>query len=350
MTADLAVVGGGIVGAFVAYEAGRLRPDWDIVVLERHAPGSGATAWSAGADFPIAATPGHRALVADSRARYADLRGTAAGAFLREVPIVYLLPRDRLERFGTQVAAVLRPLTAAERDRVEEMLPGLSTAPGEVFVTHDEPGAVVHARPLADALLSAAVGRGRTAVEIGQRVRRVDASREGYVLRAEGEWRARRVVLAPGPWDLPEPLPVALGDPPGARRKRIAALHARLPVRFGDPLVYFVADDLFVLPLAAGQALVSFRRDAWGTDPESVDGRADHADILEGTRMLADRLPDAAGLVTGGRAFCDLYTPDRLPVVLTSPGLPGLAAALGGSGSGVRLAPGLAARTLRAVI
>jgi glycine/D-amino acid oxidase-like deaminating enzyme len=42
-------------------------------------------------------------------------------------------------------------------------------------------------------------------------------------------------------------------------------------------------------------------------------------------------------------------TADRLPLVRTSPDLPGLAVATAGSGSGVRLAPGLSAQAVRAI-
>lgn len=351
MTADLAVVGGGIVGAFVAHEAGRRHPDWDIVVLERRTPGSGATAWSAGADFPIAATPGHRILVAESRERYDALRAVAStSAFIRTVPMFYVVARDQVAAFRARVVEELRQVTAAERDTIHRMLPGVSIRADEEVVTHDGGGAAVQARPLADALLSAAVRQGRTTVQIGQHVDRVERTADGYLLTAgDTRWPARRVVTAVGPWELPEPLPASLGTVPGMRRKRIAALHASLPVRLDDPLVYFVADDLFVLPLATGQALVSFRRTVWDIHPDTVDGQADEADLREGTAALAARCPEAAAAVVGGRAFCDLYTEDRLPLVRTRPDLPGLAVATAGSGSGVRLAPGLSAQAVRAV-
>ncbi|HEY7482842.1 MAG TPA: FAD-binding oxidoreductase [Streptosporangiaceae bacterium] len=350
MTADLAVVGGGVIGAFAAYEAARQRPDWRVLLLERSAIGAGATAWSAGVSFPLGATPGHRELARAAATAYAGLRDTPAGPFLRPVQMIYVLERGGLPGFRERVVdADLRPVTVAERRRVTEILPGLRIGPADEMVTHDGHGFAVQARPVAEALVAAVADRAE--IQLGQHVDAIEPGADGYRLRtAHGEWPARRVVLACGPWAPPVVRTVPLPPAPGGRRKRIAALHARLPVDRGDPLVYFVDDDLFILPLAAGTALVSFYRDEWDTDPDTVDGRPSADDLRLGTAALARRSAVAAAAVVGGRAFCDLYTEHRLPVVTTDPALPGLAAIRGGSGSGVRLAPGLAVQAVRAVL
>jgi glycine/D-amino acid oxidase-like deaminating enzyme len=347
--ADLAVVGGGVIGSFVAHEALRQRPDWRVLLLERSTIGAGATAWSAGVSFPLAATPRHRDLVRGSAAGYAALRGTPAGHFLRPVPMVYVVSRQNQDALLARlVDAVPRPLTAAERARVTEILPDLSLGTDDELLTHDGHGFAVRARPLAETLTGDAAERAE--VQLGQRVTAIDAVDDGYrLVTGHSGFTARRVVLASGPWATPTIRPVPLPPAPGSRRKRIAALHARLPVRLGDPLVYFVDDDLFILPLTAGAALVSFYREVWDTDPDVADGRPDAADLQAGTEALARRSASAAAAVTGGRAFCDLYTDHRVPVVTTDPALPGLAAVRGGSGSGVRLAPALAAEAVAAV-
>lgn len=350
MIADLAVVGSGIIGSFVAHEARRLRPDWEILVLDRGAVAGGTTTWSAGVSFPIVPTPEHRELHRVSAERFAQLSRTRNGAFLRTVPMVYVLRQDRIAAFQRRVAVPLRPLEPADRERIHAFLPDLVVGEDERFVTHDGEGFAVWARPLADSLLVDLIADGHLRVETGQHVGRVAREEDGYRLEAEDAiWRSRRVVLATGPWQPPVTRLLPGGDAP-ARVKRVAALHARLPVRVGDPLVYFVDDDLFVLPLAAGSALVSFRSEVWDAVPDALDGRLDDGDLRDGTAALAARSLGAAASVAGGRAFCDLYTPDRLPLVCTDAALPGLATVLGGSGSGVRLAPGLAVRAVRAVM
>jgi D-arginine dehydrogenase len=123
----------------------------------------------------------------------------------------------------------------------------------------------------------------------------------------------------------------------------------RVPAPTGAPLVSFMDDDVFVLPGGDGSALVSFYREEWDPDPDALDGRPADADIAAGVGALARRSRLLAAAVTGGRAFCDLYTPHRLPRVITHPHVPGIAAIRGGSGSGVRLAPALANAALDAV-
>ncbi|MEU5883478.1 FAD-binding oxidoreductase [Spirillospora sp. NPDC047279] len=348
MTADLAVVGGGVIGAFAVREALSRHPDWRVLLLERGGIGAGATAWSAGVSFPLAATARHRELVVASGERYAALRDQAAGAFLRPVRMIYVMRERGLAAFAERVVgAPLRPVTGRERERVHGVMPDLRVEADEAMVTHDGEGFVVAARPLAEALVAEAASR--TEVQLGQRVEEIrgDGGGGSYRLRtAQGEWGARRVVLACGAWAPPVD---GLAEPSGARRKRIAALHARLPVELDDALVYFVDDDLFLLPLAAGVALVSFYREEWDTEPDTCDGRPNADDLRQGRAALGRRSATAAAAVVGGRAFCDLYTDHRLPVVTTTPALPGLAAVRGGSGSGVRLAPGLAAAALDAV-
>lgn len=349
MTADVAIVGGGIVGCFAAHLAARSHPDWRVILLERTAIGAGATGWSAGVSFPLAATPGHRALVRESAAGYAAIMDDLGERCARPVPMMYVLTQGQAETLQERlVDAVLRPASSQEAADVARMLPDLQLAADEVLVTHDGFGFALDAAKVAQALVADA--NGVVEVALGQTVQAVERDGDTYRLfTGAGEWSARRVIAATGPWQLPAVRPLALAEPSGARRKRVAALHVALPVTASDPLVYFLADDLFILPLSEGTALASFYRDEWDTDPDTVDGTPTDDDIESGVRVLRRRSPAAAEAVIGGRAFCDLYTDQRLPVVTSDPALPGLAAVRGGSGSGVRLAPGLAAEALRAV-
>ncbi|HET9140279.1 FAD-dependent oxidoreductase [Actinophytocola sp.] len=339
MIHDLAVVGAGITGCFTAYQAIRAHPDWRVLLLEQSTIGAGATGWSAGVSFPLAATDRHRELVRTSAAEFAALAPELARRCLRPVRMIYVVGRDRQDALAARVVdAELREVTEDERARVARMLPDLRLRVGERLLTHDGHGFAVDAAPLARALVA-----GGIEVALGARVEAVEPCQQGY--RLGPDRLARRVVVASGPWPVPAPLP----EPPAARRKRVAAVHADLPTRPDDPLVYFIDDDLFVLPQPTGPALVSYYRDEWDTDPSTVDGTVTADDLRLGTEALRRRSVLAAGAVTGGRAFCDLYTDTRLPVVVSDPGLPGLAAIRGGSGSGVRLAPGLAGAALRAV-
>ncbi|MGH3757374.1 NAD(P)/FAD-dependent oxidoreductase [Actinophytocola sp.] len=340
LSADLAIIGGGIIGCFVAHQAAHARPDRRVVLLERSTIGAGATAWSAGVSFPLAATAPHRRLVRDAATAFARLRDTTAGRFLRPMRMIYVVGRAGRDAFhGRVVDAELRVVTEDERGRVERMLPGVRLGADEELLTHDGYGFAVDARGLAEWLVSEGV-----TVHSGQNVTGIHPEAGGYRLVGDrATWSAGRAIVATGAWPVPGPR----SDGPAVRTKRVAALHADLPTEPGDPLVYFLDDDLFFLPSATGPTLVSFYRDIWDLDPASMDGRASEDDLRCGTDAVRRRSPAAAEAVTAGRAFCDGYAPDRLPVVTAHPDHPGLVSIRGGSGSGVRLAPALAAAALR---
>jgi D-arginine dehydrogenase len=342
LSEDLAVVGGGIIGCFVAYEAARTHPGRRVVLLERSTIGAGATAWSAGVSFPLAATAPHRRLVRESATTFARLRDTAAGEFLWPLRMIYVVGRAGRAGFpGRVVDTELRAVTEDERGQVERMLPGVRLGADDELLTHDGHGFAVDARGLAEWLVSEHV-----TVHLGQQVTGIRPEVGGYrLVGGDAEWSAGQVVVATGAWPTLVPASVSWPDGPPVRTKRVAALHADLPTEPGDPLVYFVDDDLFFLPSTTGPTLVSFYRDVWDVDPASMDGRANEEDLRCGTDAVRRRSPAAAEAVAGGRAFCDGYAPDRLPVVTAHH--PGLVSIRGGSGSGVRLAPALAAEALR---
>jgi D-arginine dehydrogenase len=346
-TADLLVVGGGVIGAWTAYQALRRNRSWRVTLVERATIGGGTTAWSAGVSFPLAATPEHVPLVRASATAYADLLGTPAAAHIRDVRMTYVTadPTAFAERV---VDATLRPLTPAEQDEVAAVVPDARLGSDDSMLTHDGHGFAVAAAGLAGALV-AECGPDLTVLR-GAQVTQVRADSDGFAVFVDDTCvRASRVVLACGPWTPPPVHPEDFPDLPGARRKRIAALHVRTPSAANGPLVSFVDDDVFVLPDGNGSALVSFYREEWDPDPDALDGRPVVADIAAGAVALAHRSRILAAAVTGGRAFCDLYTPHRLPQVITHPSIAGIAAVRGGSGSGVRLAPALANAALDAV-
>jgi hypothetical protein len=98
-------------------------------------------------------------------------------------------------------------------------------------------------------------------------------------------------------------------------------------------------DDAFVLPLAEeAMSLFSYRTTTWSVDPDqrrilTPDEVADAMAVLE------RRSSHLAASYAGSRTFCDGYTEAWIPSVRHTDGL----VAVGGcSGSGVRLASGLA--------
>lgn len=339
---DLVVIGGGILGLTAALRAHRERPDWSLLVIERGMPGDGATRWSAALSVAYAATPRHRELVEESLASF---REAPLSAYVRPLPALVIVSRAAADEL--QSGIVTGPLSAAaesDRKALMEAYPDLLVHAGEELLTATGTVFTVDVPALVHDALAAGP---RLAYWSGARAVRVRRAARGFAVETQAGLvaGAARVVIATGPWPPP---PVEGAPPPeGIRIKRVAALHLARPP--GDlPAVFFPESDCFLLP-QRHDILFSFPRDVWlSPSPEST-GNFEQADLEAGLAFLQARSESLAAAVMGGRAFCDSYAPDRLPLVETHPAAPGVVWLLGGSGSGVRLAPALAARAVSAL-
>jgi glycine/D-amino acid oxidase-like deaminating enzyme len=335
---DLAVVGAGIIGATVACEAHTRHPDWTLAVVDP-APTCGATRWSLGVSFPLAPTSGHRAMVRESLAWHAAWSDTPT---LRQpLPMLFVVDGARRRMFLSAVeGAAFGP---APRELVEQAREAwsLELRDDEEVLMGDDRVFRIDAPALARQLIATA-----EPVTFESRVDTLAVEQDASRLALDDGMSvaARRVVVAAGPW-YPSGLGKQLGVPAGVVVKRVSALECDVP-RAGAPAVYFVEDDLMIVPDDRGErTLVSFNRRAWSDDPDVMTGALSCADAAEGTTALLRRSQSLAATVVGGWSFCDAYAPERLPICMSAG--PDVVAIVGGSGSGVRLAPALADLAMR---
>lgn len=347
--ADLLVVGGGIVGVMTAVRARTSHPEWTIRVVERDRIGHGATGFSAGLSFPLARSPWQERLVRASHAEYARLRREFPGLPIRDIAVLWVVHRDQVGELAARVIG--GAVTEAGEDRLAALrtaYPDLLIGPDEVVMTTSEPCFYGYPGDVAELLARWLRSTDPATVWEGIGVRRIGPG-------AEATWRAEltddrvieahRMVLAVGPWPAGELVPeTTAADRP--RVKKVAALHIGQRPTPDAPCVVLWQDDAFLLPLAErGHYLFSYRNTVWDVDPETPD-RLTTADVEAALAVLAPRSKRLAAGYVGGRAFCDAYTADLVPVLREQGGF---AEAGGCSGSGFRLAPGLAAAALDAV-
>lgn len=334
---DLAVVGGGVVGALVAHEALAASPGLRIAVLERGLVGQGASARSAGVHFPRGATARVRSMAAYSQHVWERLTGelglpvravdatVVAGGGSDTVGTAYLRLGD--ERAPADPA---RGRTAPAGSRAWT-LPGCHYA--------DVQG--VTGRVLA-AL------RDRVSVLEGTEVTEISSGDGHRLVLGQGrELLARRVVLAPGPWIAHRAWADAVA-PLGLRVKKIVATHVEAPPAPDDPLTVFHDEDAFLLPLhGRGHFLFSYTCDRWDVAPDDVRLALEPSDLDDARAVLGRFAPGLVARCESGRVFCDAYGPRREPVVAEL--RPGLVFAGAAGGSGYRLAPAIAAETVAAL-
>jgi D-arginine dehydrogenase len=349
---DLAVIGGGIAGASVAYELAATR---SVLLLEAEPTlGAHSTARSAATWVPGHGVATVRALITASGTRFARLAAELDTPPLLASRHVLWVATDAVgeaalagqlaERAGEPDAAV-----PVDPDEARRRCPALRDVRAAALV---ETAADVDVDALHRGYVRGLRGRGG-AVRTDARVVTVDRACTGWVLRlADGsEVRAREVVDAAGAWaDVVADAAAVprIGLTP--LRRTIAVARVPDPTRLrppgGGPLPmaceaadrwYFKADGA---PRKSTQLLVS---PADETPAEPGDARPDERDVA----VALERVEEVTGLglrsIVTSWAGLRSFVPDRRPVVGAWPDHPGFWFVAGQGGSGIETAPALSA-------
>ncbi|MFJ8046476.1 NAD(P)/FAD-dependent oxidoreductase [Streptomyces luteogriseus] len=340
---DLAVVGAGAVGALAAYYAVRRDPGRRVAVITHAGRGTGATRLSAGFDTLTGHNPAQRALAARSTALFDELAAGLGDAGRAPVDVRWLVARENRAALDATMAdgGRTRPVTREQRALLDRTFPGLGHDDDQVLLA-TAPMTAGQPQWLTDRLLDEVLGRPDNTLLEGFRV--TDVRRAGgrvELVAADGSRiTAAKAVLAPGPWALDGPVAAAARER-GARVKKVVAFHIMRPPPPGAPALVLEDADAFLLPhRPGGHWIFSITSPDWGRGPDeplTVDAR----DRELARALLARHIPGFLPHLLGGRVFSDCFTPGHLPVVDTVGG-DGVVMAIGGSGSGYRLAPAMA--------
>ncbi|MFF5980222.1 NAD(P)/FAD-dependent oxidoreductase [Streptomyces olindensis] len=344
--ADVAVVGGGIVGCLIARHITARAPGTSVVVLDRDTVGSGASRRSAGLHCPRGATERVRRMARYSQDYYDKLRDLDPALPIHPVALSVVAAASEAKLRETY-------LDSARLTRTD------GPSGGPPGIRHPERSSVFACEGAHHtdvyALVQALVRELRHLVTFreGVEVEAVDPDAPGpardgrrVALRlGTGETlTARRVVLAPGPW-LHAPAWRDLVAPLGARIKKIIALHlARAPAT-GDRAVVFQDEDAFLLPLKdRGHWLFSYTCQEWDVDPAATASGLSPDNAGEARESLRRYAPELAERALSARVFCDAYSSTGEPEVRALDADGRVVFAGAASGSGYRLAPAIASQ------
>jgi glycine/D-amino acid oxidase-like deaminating enzyme len=346
---DLAIVGGGIVGAWTLYLATLRHPHWRIVLVDRYRAGEGATAHSAGVLLATGRSARERKLAAISADLYGNVHApfglstTRADVFwvadARSTEEVRAVAVDFSIGGGSIMQAELerRLGVSTHLDAAQTVLRG-GTA-----ISHD-PGLI------ARSLISASLRSANVSCIEGVAVTTMQPSPPGTELGlADGRLlHAGRSVVAVGPWIVEQPFE-PFADAHDVRIKKVVALHIDRAPQPDAAAVFFPQEDAYLMPLPArNQWLFSFRSDEWDCRPGKHALEINDRDRNVAKAVLRRYLPDLADLCCGGRVFCDAYTSTGEPLVRLDPSRAAVFAGAG-SGAGFRLAPGIAEEALHLI-
>jgi glycine oxidase len=347
---DTLIVGGGIVGLALAFELLSRDPARRVIVIERGAPGRGATWAAAGMLVPVSEAETESAdtvaLGLDSLARYRgfvarvesasglstglDLRGTLWAARGRD-------DREELERlYRARIEGGFRVerLAPAEWTALEPRLAGRVVAAMRVPEEGQiDPRALTHA-------LVRAVERLGGSLRSGVEVVSIEARRDASLVvltrnthAAEERHEATQVVLAAGAWSF-RGIALPLADP-GLRPVKGQLVRLR-----GPRLLSHVVRTprAYLVPRADGELLVGAT-----VEESGFDGRATAGAVMDLLRFAWELVPaiddlELAETSVGFRAALD----DNRPRIGATE-IDGLFLSIGHYRNGVLLAPATAA-------
>jgi glycine/D-amino acid oxidase-like deaminating enzyme len=350
VTFDLAIVGAGVIGATAFFLARQQNPEWQILLLDRSLIAKGASAFSAGLDLPYGRTPWQKQLSLTSQRMYVALKTRVPDLPIRCLPFVGIVKQGNLnqvlERFTSETVHVAG---IAEREIILTKLPGFRIAEDQEMLAGSF-GAI----GLVDQIVSLLVanvcrspgGHCWEGVAVTQ-IRPVPEGGHELDVMDGRRISARHVLIATGPWLLGGP-GRDLAKKAGVRIKKIAALHVLRSPAPECPILYFFDEDAFLLPVTErGQWIFSFTSREWDCAPDSGMLHITPAERNAALSILDGYYPDLLPFCSGGRVFCDAYSPDWAPIVSSDPEANNLVIAGACSGSGFRLAPAIALNALQ---
>jgi sarcosine oxidase subunit beta len=337
--ARIVIVGGGIVGASVAFHLAEAGVD-GVVLVERDLLGAGSTSKGAGGVRHQFSDPVNVQLAQRSIAAYADLeRRTGRCAELRQPGYLFLLDcetdMDAFARATAYQRGLGIPTVMLTPNEAQQLAPPISTDGlcGASFCPWDG-----YASPEAAVAAYAGAAR-RLGVEVRQHCQ-VDAvlSRAGRitgVATSSGALAADTVILATGAWSAALAATAGLRLPVTPVRRQVAITGPVDPALRDLPMTIDFASGFYFHPDGPGLLMGVPGSDTVGFDISTTPALYDDL-----ARQIARRAPSLLGLGVR-RTWAGLYerTPDHNGLIGQSEDVSGLLYATGFSGHGFMLAP-----------
>jgi sarcosine oxidase, subunit beta len=343
MSADVIVVGAGVVGAATAFALSLLGVG-DVLVLDRATAGSGMSCRSSALvrmHYTFAPEV-ELALRSDAMFRaWPDLTGRPA--CVRRTGFARIVAPGEQEALRANVA-MQRELGASaeliDAAGLAELAPGLRTDDIECAAWEPE-GGYGDGAVVAGDLLAAARERGvryRPHTPVASLLRRGD--RVTGVAAGGDREHADTVVLAAGVWSAALAAGAGICLPIETELHRVAVLaHPRWE---GAPFACIdsVTQTYFRPEAGGARTLVGCFTGPRGADPDGVPPSAAAEEVAPLALAASHRIPALADAgIAGGVAGVYDMTPDARPLLGRLPGLDGLVVAAGFSGMGFKTAP-----------
>jgi sarcosine oxidase subunit beta len=343
--ADVVVIGGGVIGASTAFQLATLGVR-NVVVLERRHLAAGASGKSGALVRMHYTNETESRLALESLKIFRDFADVVGGdcgfepvGFVQIVPAGYedALARNvgRQQKMGIDTRVI-------EGEELARILPGCRV--DDVGGAAWEPGSGFADPNATTFAFAEAARRLGVTLDVPCQATRVvvESGRVVGVETSGGRIEAPVVVLAPGAWATP--LLAPLGFDFGLTPHRVQVSIFRWPSGFAHrhPAVIDAVHAAWFRPEGGACTLIGVELGVGHADPDDFDEGVDQAYVDGGRRALTARWPVfAAATMRGGWAGMIMMSSDGRPIIDRLPGVTGLYAMLGDSGTSFKTAPAI---------
>ncbi|MGN6792802.1 MAG: NAD(P)/FAD-dependent oxidoreductase [Streptosporangiaceae bacterium] len=342
-TADVLIIGAGVIGASTAFHLTRLGAG-SVTVLDRSTVGSGMSSRSSALVRMHYTFPPEVDLAVRSDAMFdswTDLTGRPS--CVRRTGFVRLVAKEETDLLRANVAMQrVRGARAEIIDGAElgRLAPGLRTE--DIECAAWEPhggygdGAIVAGDLLGAARESGATYRPNTRV----RCLTMDGDRVTGVHTDDGLLHAGIVVLAAGVWSAPLLAAAGIDLPIETELHHVALVAHAAGAGAGLACIDSITHTYFRPESGGERTLIGGFTGPRGADPDRISAAAPAGELAELVGSAARRVPALAdaGIAAGITGVYDM-TPDARPMLGELQGRPGLVLAVGFSGMGFKISP-----------
>jgi sarcosine oxidase subunit beta len=341
-SADVVIIGGGVMGCSMLYNLARLGITNSLLV-ERDVLGSGSTGRSQAICRMHYSNSVTASMAWESLKVFTNF-DDAVGGSSGFVKTGYLVVVEDVDRPGLVRNVAMQQelgvdtglVTAAD---LRELAPMLAVEETEALAWEPQSG---YADPYMVTTSYAARARDMGAeIKLRAPARRIEVSgdRVRAVVTDEGRVETPLAVVAAGPWSKGELAKVGVDIPLVPVRHQVASLSRPLDLIPDHPTVGDIAQSFSFRPDGTSMTLLGVGENP-EVDVDNYNEGMEMSGITDALGKLARRMPAMAdSYVRGGWAGLFTTTPDWHPILDRVPGIEGLYCAVGFSGHGFKLSP-----------
>ena len=342
-TADVVVIGGGVMGCSMLYHLARLGVTRSLL-LERDVLGSGSTGRSQAICRMHYSNPVTSSLAWESLKVFTNFED-AVGGTSGFVQTGYLVVVDAADRPGLERNVAMQQELGIDTRVIStadaaELAPMISVDDGEAMAWEPQSGyadsyqvTASYAKEARE--MGAEIVMRNPAVEI-----RISGDRVQAVVTEQGVVETPVAVVAAGPWSRRFLSGMGIDLPLDVVRHQVATVTRPIDQLPSHPIVGDIAQSFSFRPEGTGLTLVGFGEDE--ADVETYNQGVDMDDVADVMQRLIRRMPQMAdSYFRGGWSGLFTITPDWHPILGRVPGVEGLYCAVGFSGHGFKLSPAI---------